>query len=109
MANCANYKRGKLHHSPWHRDIGTSNQLNTCGHLPGSPDKPDYFYSLPASVRGLSGNGRSSSLRISNYVINVLEEFNNTHFNWGKLFHLLFSIPILQAFHSNSADGCLCD
>jgi len=29
MSNGANYKRGKLHHSPWHSDIRTSNQLNT--------------------------------------------------------------------------------
>jgi len=28
MTNGANYKRGKLHHSPWHCDIHTSNQLN---------------------------------------------------------------------------------
>jgi len=28
MTNGANYKRGKLHHSPWHSDIRTSNQLN---------------------------------------------------------------------------------
>jgi len=28
MTNGANYKRGKLHHSPWHSDIHTSNQLN---------------------------------------------------------------------------------
>jgi len=29
MTNGANYKRGKLHHSPWHSDIRTSNQHNT--------------------------------------------------------------------------------
>jgi len=29
MTNGANYKRGKLHHRPWHSDIHTSNQLNT--------------------------------------------------------------------------------
>jgi len=29
MTNGANYKRSKLHHSPWHSDIRTSNQLNT--------------------------------------------------------------------------------
>ena len=29
MTNDANYKRGKLHHSPWHSDIRTFNQLNT--------------------------------------------------------------------------------
>jgi len=28
MTNGANYKRGKLHHSLWHSDIRTSNQLN---------------------------------------------------------------------------------
>ena len=28
MTNGANYKRGKLHHSPRHRDIRTPNQLN---------------------------------------------------------------------------------
>jgi len=28
MANGANYNRGKLHHSPWHSDIRTSNQRN---------------------------------------------------------------------------------
>jgi hypothetical protein len=28
MTNGANYKSGKLHHSPWHSDIRTSNQLN---------------------------------------------------------------------------------
>jgi hypothetical protein len=28
MTNGANYKRGKLHHSPWHSDIRTPNQLN---------------------------------------------------------------------------------
>jgi len=28
MTNGANYKWGKLHHSPWHSDIRTSNQLN---------------------------------------------------------------------------------
>jgi len=28
MNNGANYQRGKLHHSPWHSDIRTSNQLN---------------------------------------------------------------------------------
>ena len=30
MTNGANYKRGRLHHSPWHSDIRTSDQLNTC-------------------------------------------------------------------------------
>jgi hypothetical protein len=29
MTNGTNYKRGKLHHSPWHSDIHTSNQLNS--------------------------------------------------------------------------------
>ena len=29
MTNGANYKRGKLHHSSWHSNIHTSNQLNT--------------------------------------------------------------------------------
>jgi len=29
MTNGANYKRGKLHHSPWHSDIRTPNQLNS--------------------------------------------------------------------------------
>ena len=29
MTNGANYKRGKLHHSPWHSDIHNSNQRNT--------------------------------------------------------------------------------
>jgi hypothetical protein len=29
MTNGANYKRGKLHHSPWHSNIRTSNQFNT--------------------------------------------------------------------------------
>jgi hypothetical protein len=29
MTNGANYTRGKLHHSPWHSDIRTPNQLNT--------------------------------------------------------------------------------
>jgi hypothetical protein len=33
MTHSANYKRGKLHHSPWHSDSCTSNQLNT------SPDR----------------------------------------------------------------------
>jgi riboflavin transporter FmnP len=28
MTNGANFKRGKLHHSPWHSEIHTSNQLN---------------------------------------------------------------------------------
>jgi hypothetical protein len=28
MTNGANYKRAKLHHSLWHSDIRTSNQLN---------------------------------------------------------------------------------
>jgi hypothetical protein len=28
MTNGANYETGKLHHSPWHSDICTSNQLN---------------------------------------------------------------------------------
>ena len=37
MTNCANYKRGKLHHSPWHSDIRTSNQLNT---PPGRLSRP---------------------------------------------------------------------
>ena len=37
MTNCANYKRGKLHHSPWHSDIRTSNQLNT---PPGQLSRP---------------------------------------------------------------------
>jgi len=31
MTNGANYKRGKLNHSPWHSDIHTSNQLNKLG------------------------------------------------------------------------------
>jgi len=29
MTNGANYKWGKVHHSPWHSDIRTPNQLNT--------------------------------------------------------------------------------
>jgi len=29
MTNGANDKGGKLHHSPWHSDIRTSNQLNS--------------------------------------------------------------------------------
>jgi len=29
MTNRSNYKSGKVHHSPWHSDIRTSNQLNT--------------------------------------------------------------------------------
>jgi len=29
MTNGANYQRGKLHHSPWHSDIRTPNQLNS--------------------------------------------------------------------------------
>jgi len=35
MTNGANYPRGKLHHSPWHSDMRTSNQLNMSigGHL----------------------------------------------------------------------------
>jgi len=37
MTNGANYKRGKLHHSPWHSDIRTSNQLNTS---PGRLSRP---------------------------------------------------------------------
>ena len=37
MTNGANYKRGKLHHSPWHSDIRTSNQLNT---PPGQLSRP---------------------------------------------------------------------
>jgi hypothetical protein len=28
MNNGTNYKRGKIHHSPWHSDIRTPNQLN---------------------------------------------------------------------------------
>jgi hypothetical protein len=28
MTKSSNYKSGKLHHSPWHSDIRTSNQLN---------------------------------------------------------------------------------
>jgi len=37
MTNGANYKRSKLHHSPWHSDIRTSNQLNT---PPGQLSRP---------------------------------------------------------------------
>ena len=37
MTNGANYKRGKLHHSPWHSDIRTSTQLNT---PPGRLSRP---------------------------------------------------------------------
>jgi len=37
MTNGANYNRGKLHHSPWHSDIRTSNQLNT---PPGRLSRP---------------------------------------------------------------------
>jgi len=37
MTNGANYKKGKLHHSPWHSDIRTSNQLNT---PPGRLSRP---------------------------------------------------------------------
>jgi len=36
MTNGANYKRGKLHHSPWHSDIRTPNQLNNCHTLESS-------------------------------------------------------------------------
>jgi len=37
MTNGANYKRGKLRHSPWHCDICTSNQLNS---PPGRLSRP---------------------------------------------------------------------
>jgi len=37
MTNGANYKRGKLHHSPWHSDIRTPNQFNT---PPGRLSRP---------------------------------------------------------------------
>jgi len=37
MTNGANYKSGKLHHSPWHSDICTFNQLNT---PPGRLSRP---------------------------------------------------------------------
>jgi hypothetical protein len=38
MNNGANYKRGMLHHSPWHSDIRTSNQLNML-QLPETTDR----------------------------------------------------------------------
>ena len=37
MTNGAIFKRGKLHHSPWHSDIRSSNQLNT---PPGRLSRP---------------------------------------------------------------------
>jgi len=37
MTNGANYKRGKIHRSPWHSDIRTPNQLNT---PPGRLSRP---------------------------------------------------------------------
>jgi len=39
MTNGASYKRGKLHHSPWHSDIRTPNQLNKY-HISGAVKRP---------------------------------------------------------------------
>ena len=51
MTNGANYTKGKLHHSPWHSDIRTSNQLNT---PPGRLSRP--FQTKNSKHRGRGAN-----------------------------------------------------
>jgi hypothetical protein len=69
MTNGANYTRGKLHHSPWHSDIRTPNQLNT---PPEQLSRP--IQSKNSTQRRRGGN---QSLRISTkhtWPINLLSD-----------------------------------
>jgi len=53
MTNGANYKRRKLHHSPWHSDIRTSNQLNISSPASGIASTPTPLSglgNLPTSI-----------------------------------------------------------
>ena len=65
MTNGANYKRGKLHHSPWHSDIRTPNQLNT---PPGQLSRPFQTKKVykreeePIKHRGSPQNKRAQSI-----------------------------------------------
>jgi hypothetical protein len=67
MTNGANYKRGKLHHSPWHSDIRPSNQLNT---PPGRLSRPFQTKTVnkgeeePIKQRGSPRNKRAQSINL---------------------------------------------
>jgi hypothetical protein len=67
MTNGANYKRGKLHHSPWHSDIRTSNQLNT---PPGRLSRPFQTKTSKKRRRGANQTLWISSKQMSS--INLL-------------------------------------
>jgi hypothetical protein len=67
-------------------------------------DKDDFFYPVSAPVTLLSGNGGSSSLHIGKYIIEVLEVFHKKSANSWQLVHLLFSVTIVWAFHSDIVD-----
>jgi hypothetical protein len=58
MTNCANYQTGKLHHSPWHSDICTPNQLNT---PPGRRSCPFQTKNSKQSRRGATQTSWISS------------------------------------------------
>jgi hypothetical protein len=60
-----------------------------------SADKPDEFYSVQSPVSLLSGNGGSSSLYISKYIIEVLKTFYNNPSNPRQPMNLMLSAPTL--------------
>jgi len=61
MTNGANYKWGTLHHSPWHSDIRTSNQLNT----------PPGWLSRPFQTKQWTKEKRSQSNNVDLLETNV--------------------------------------
>jgi hypothetical protein len=69
MTNGANYKTGKLHHSPWHGDIRTPNQLNT---PPGRLSRPFQTKNSKQRRRGGNQTSRISSKQMC--LINYLSD-----------------------------------
>jgi len=65
ITNGASYKWGKLHHSPWHSDIWTSNQLNT----------PPRWLTYPFHTQQQSKEKRSQSNIMHLLETNLLNKF----------------------------------
>jgi len=69
MTNGANYQRGKLHHSPWHSDIRTSNQLNMMS---------IFKWLLSEKAKVISVKKYTNKIEVSD-VIRVIESAVNAH------------------------------
>jgi hypothetical protein len=71
MTNGAYYKRGKLHHSPWHSDICTSNQLYKNNRSHSLRYKENY-----------AGTGENNVRHFESVGIMTLEECNGAVQLW---------------------------